>query len=213
MCIRMTIRAIIAAFIVFCINSAAFSEENVYSEITVNPKIIETLDVLKNQDNFSRNVLNIILGNNLSHKPMKIMFYDLGAMGYQYEKMDAVSCKRKNSDRIYILINTIHENAPAEALASLLSHETIHQDDESSIEEETTGWTNEAKFWISYNSENQDLKYINCDLVKRLNTLTEMYVSSGYNSYKINKSIRANVGYVGLPETSPGYGVIKKAAL
>lgn len=210
----MSIRAIFAVLfsvcIFFCTSSSAFADENAYSDITTDQKIINTLNTLKIHSSQTKQTLNIIMGDNLSNKPMKVMFYDFSMLGSSFENMDAVACKKRNSDRIFILINNIHQNAPVEALASLLTHETLHQDDVSSIEEETTGWTNEAKTWVSFKQTNSRLNNIDsesCPLVKRLNTLSEMYSAANNTSEKIAKSVRSNEGYSSLAEYSPGYGI------
>lgn len=207
MCIRMLFGILIFVLSLILTNTSAIAENSIYSDVTTNQKIINTLNVLKNHDTESRHVLNVILGDNLSKKPIKIMFYDLSTMGSDFESMDAVACKKKNSDSIYILINQIHESAPTEALASLLAHETIHQDDNSSIQEEITGWTNEAKAWMSYKATNSKLNNIdsdNCPLVQRLNTIEEMYSASSSN---IARKVTSISGYAVLPQYSPGYGI------
>ncbi len=199
-----------SACLFFYTNSFALADENIYSDITNNQKIINTLNSLKTHNQQTKHTLDIILGDNLSSKPMKIMFYDFSALGSSFEEMDAVACKKQNSDRIFILINNIHQDAPIEALASLLTHETIHQDDISSIEEETTGWTNEAKAWISYKQTNTKLNNLDPEispLVKRLNTLAEMYTAANNTSAKIAKSVSSNKGYSILAQYSPGFGI------
>lgn len=40
-----------------------------------------------------------------------------------------------------------HSTPPAIALAALLSHEAIHQDEYNSLSEETYAWTMEAAVW------------------------------------------------------------------
>ena len=208
MCIRTAICALFVVLVFNGMNSAVFARDVAYTEVSSNSKIVSTLNVLKNHNATSHNVLKTILGDNLTHKPIKIMFYNLSSMGFEFEKMDAVACKKRNSDRIYILINDIHKNAPPEALASILSHETIHQDDESSLAEEVTGWTNEAKSWLFYTRTNPNLKYQDCALVRRLNTLADLYAKAGYTSEKIADTIYSNLGYASLPQYSQGFGKI-----
>lgn len=210
MSIRAAFAMLFFCLIFFCATPSAFAEENDYTDITSNQKIINTLNTLKNHNSQTQETLNIILGDNLSRQQIKIMFYDFAALGSAFEDMDAVACKKRGSDRIYILINNIHQDAPVEAIASILTHETIHQDDISSLEEETTGWTNEAKAWISYKETNAKLNNINSEnspLVKRLNTLAEMYLTSHNTSEKIEKSVSTNRGYSLLAKASPGFGM------
>jgi hypothetical protein len=184
-------------------NTPVLAENSLYSDVTSNQKIINTLNVLKKHDADSRQVLNVILGNNVSHKPMKIMFYNLASMGSDFAGMDAVACKKNNSDIIYILINSVHQNAPEEAIASLLAHETIHQDEISSIEEEVAGWTNEAKAWASYVANNAQLSRVHSELVNRMNTISSMYTASASN---IERKVSSISGYAVLPKYSPGFG-------
>ncbi len=91
---------------------------------------------------FSRNA---ILGNNLSGKPVKIEFRDLGQINQEYATFDALGWKKGKN--LYIYINNKHKNAPAGALAALLAHEALHQDEYNSLAEETYAWTMEAVVW------------------------------------------------------------------
>jgi hypothetical protein len=79
------------------------------------------------------------LGENLSKRPIKIMFKDLSEISPIYANFDALGWKEKDG-QLFIFINKKHCLAPKEALASILCHEAIHQDEFSSIEEETYGW-------------------------------------------------------------------------
>ena len=83
------------------------------------------LDMLKDTNGeFSRRA---ILGNNLSQKPIKVMFKDLGTINAGYSDFDALGWKKNG--RLYIFINPKHKDAPPGALAALLSHEALHQDE------------------------------------------------------------------------------------
>ena len=179
-----------------------------YAEITQNSKIAQVLDLLKNHNDASRQTLNIILGDNLTQKPIKVMFYDLSQMNVAYDNYDALTCKHK-SGSLYILINKIHKDAPVEALACLLSHEVLHQDDQSSYQEEVQAWTKEATTWISmkkvYNLKSSELSTY--PLVKRLNYIEKMYVNANYSTIEISKEVHSNAGYQNLAEYSPGYGI------
>ena len=76
------------------------------------------LDMLRNTTGeFSRLA---ILGNNLTDKPVKIEFRDLGEINKDYESFDALGWKK--GKRLYIFINPRHKDAPPGALAALLSH-------------------------------------------------------------------------------------------
>lgn len=194
---------IVFAFLMILPTRAIAMED--YSAITNDSKIQQTLDLLSNHSDDTRETLNIIKGNNLTQKPIRIMFFNLSRMNVAYAKYDALTCKHK-SGTLYIFINTIHRNAPIEALACLLSHETLHQDDESSYQEEVQAWTMEAKTWISL--KNAGIKVDNSNaLVKRLNTIEKMYVSANHLPTLISQEVHTNAGYRGLAEYSPGFGI------
>lgn len=200
---RNVIFGIVFAFFMFFSSKAIAMDD--YTQITQDYKLQQVLSLLKNHSDETRETLNIILGNNLSNRPIKIMFYNLSRMNIAYEKYDALTCKHKNGT-LYIFINSIHRNAPIEALACLLAHETLHQDDESSYQEEVTAWTMEAKTWLSF--KKAGIKVDNThSLVKRLNTIEKMYVNANYLPTLIAQEVRGNAGYRGLSEYSPGYGI------
>ncbi len=90
-----------------CIAAIAMDD---YTQITQDYKLQQVLSLLKNHSDETRETLNIILGNNLSNRPIKIMFYNLSRMNIAYEKYDALTCKHKNGT-LYIFINSIHRNA------------------------------------------------------------------------------------------------------
>ena len=101
------------------------------------------LDMLKDTTGmYSRNA---ILGSNLSQRPVKIEFRDLSQISPDYATFDALGWKK--GKKLYIYINQKHRNAPAGALAALLSHEALHQDEFNSLAEETYAWTMEAVVW------------------------------------------------------------------
>ena len=150
---------------------------------------------------FSRNA---ILGNNLSGKPVKIEFKDLGTINPDYAKFDAVGWKKNK--QLYIYINPRHKDAPPGALAALLSHEALHQDEYNSLAEETYAWTMEASVWceiLRIYPESADDKL--SPLVNRENNLKKMFEKGNYSDKYIKKEVRGNKGYKGLPQTSPGF--------
>lgn len=194
---------IVFAFFMLCSSKAIALDD--YTQITQDYKLQQVLNLLKNHSDETRETLNIIKGNNMSNKPIKVMFFNLSRMNIAYEKYDALTCKHKNGT-LYIFINSIHRNAPIEALACLLSHETLHQDDESSYQEEVAAWTMEAKTWMSLKKAGIKVDNTN-SLVKRLNTIEKMYVNANYLPTMISQEVRENAGYKGLAEYSPGYGI------
>lgn len=163
--------------------------------------IYVALDMLKGTTGeFSRNAL---LGNNLSGRPVKIEFRDLGTINPDYEQFDALGWKKNK--QLFVFINPRHKDAPPGALAALLSHEALHQDEYNSIAEETYAWTMEASVWYElvklYPESNDELH----PLVVRENMLKKLFERGNYSSKYIRKTVISNEGYKNLPSTSPGF--------
>ena len=159
------------------------------------------LDMLKNTSgNFSRLA---ILGNNLTEKPVKIEFRNLGEINKAYESFDALGWKK--GKRLFIFINPRHKDAPPGALAALLSHEALHQDEYNSLAEETYAWTMEAAVWCEILKEFPESEDTLHPLVVREDTLKKLFEKGNYTSKYIKKTVHQNKGYENLPATSPGF--------
>ncbi|MEW5818580.1 MAG: hypothetical protein AB1782_00180 [Cyanobacteriota bacterium] len=169
-------------------------------------KIVKALDALINTDGeWARRA---IAGHNNSKKPIKVIFKDLSSISNEFKDHDALGWKDENNN-LLIFINKKHSNAPVEALGSLLSHESIHQDDQNSVKEETYGWTYEAEVWIQLKNKYPYLKTIppgQDSLVDRENLMEMLFRKAGYSSKLIEQKVRSNNSYKSLPETSPGFG-------
>lgn len=161
------------------------------------------LDMLKGtKGDFSRAA---ILGNNLTGKPVKVEFKNLGEINKTYSSYDALGWKK--GSRLYIYINQTHSNSPAIAIAALLSHEALHQDEYNSLSEETYAWTMEAAVYTDLLKLYPDYHVnMNTDsLVQRENTLSSLLQRGGYTNKYIKKTVYSNAGYQNLPESSPGF--------
>lgn len=172
-----------------------------YKSVGKDEVFYVALDMLKGTNGeFSRNA---ILGNNLSGRPVKIEFRDLGTISPDYAKFDALGWKKNK--QLFIFINPRHKDAPPGALAALLSHEALHQDEYNSLAEETYAWTMEASVWYEivklYPESNDELH----PLVVRENTLKKLFERGGYSNKYIKKTVMSNEGYKNLPSTSPGF--------
>lgn len=172
-----------------------------YKDVSEDHIFHVALDMLKDTNGeFSRRA---ILGNNLSQKPVRIMFKDLSTIRPDYADFDALGWKK--GGRLYIFINPKHKDAPPGAIAALLSHEALHQDEYNSIAEETYAWTMEASVWCEildvYPESDETLH----PLVNRENTLKKLFEKGNYSNKYIKKTVRSNEGYKGLPATSPGF--------
>lgn len=172
-----------------------------YKKISSDEVILVALDMMKNTNaDFSRRA---IMGYNLTEKPIKIQFKDLGEIKEDYRNFDALGWKKKNI--LYIYINPRHADAPPAALAALLAHEALHQDEFNSLAEETYAWTMEAAVWtemLEIYPEQNDKQH---PLLQRENTLKQLFKKGGYTNKYIKKTVYANKGYQNLPQTSPGF--------
>ncbi|MGN0031178.1 MAG: hypothetical protein ACI37Q_04405 [Candidatus Gastranaerophilaceae bacterium] len=172
-----------------------------YKDIGKDEVFYVALDMLKETEGmFSRNA---ILGNNLSKKPIKIEFRDLGQINGEYATFDALGWKKGKN--LYIYINNKHKDAPAGALAALLAHEALHQDEFNSLAEETYAWTMEAFVWNDIVKIYPESNIENNALVKRENTLKKLLEKGNYTNKYIKKAVLQNNGYKNLPSYSPGF--------
>ena len=172
-----------------------------YKDVTKDLRLMLALDVMREcAANFSRNA---ILGNNLTQMPIKIEFRDLSQMGEAYTDFDALGWKKKQ--RLYIYVNQKHSDAPPIALASLLAHEALHQDEFNSINEETYAWTMEAAVWTQLSEDYPQQANSNHPLVIREDMLKKLFVKGNYTDKYIRKTVVSNPGYNNLPSRSPGF--------
>lgn len=182
---------------------STLSDETVrqYKRSTKDIKLIEAAEALKGTiGDYSRRA---ILGDNISGKPIRVEFKDLSTLNPAYANFDALGWKQKG--RLNIFINQKHHNAPKEALAAVLAHEAIHQDELNSINEEVYCWTLEAAVWTQLTENDPELENISHVLVDRENTIKRMFLKGDRTSKYIRKSVISNAGYQGLPSRSPGF--------
>ena len=183
-----------SAFVLFNFSNAALAAD--YSANTKQPVLIEALNKLEAMNN--RKVLNVIQGQNSTGQPIKIMFRDLAVLGYG--TCEAVTAKSTDG-KLVILISSNYKNAPVEAIACLIAHESVHHENTKTYEEEVRAWTTEVQTWVAFTNANPSLKSNDSKLVKRLNYLSKLYVKDGNQMTSI-ASIIAN---------QPAYASLKKA--
>lgn len=172
-----------------------------YKKISNDEVIYVALDMMKGTTaDFSRRA---IMGYNLTQNPIKISFKNLSEINESYASFDAVGWKKKN--KLFIYINPKHENAPPAALAALLAHEALHQDEYNSLSEETYAWTMEATVWTEMLKKYPESNNLESALVSRENILKQLLEKGGYTNKYIKKTVYSNPGYKNLPLTSPGY--------
>lgn len=146
---------------------------------------------------------NAILGNNLSGKPVQIKFKDLKTLNEAYDSFDAVGWKY--GSKLTIFVSEKHREAPAIAIAALLAHEAIHQDEYNSLMEETYAWAMEAAVWTELTEKFSDYDIPAGNLVQRENTLKKMFQQGNFSNKYIKKAVYSNEAYSNLPEISPGF--------
>lgn len=189
----------------------SFNEDelrNRYKKVTSETRIMEALELLKDTRGgvFSHNA---ILGNNPTHKPIEVQFKDLSELNPKYASFDALGWRKgvkgKRSDKLTIYINQKHFDAPAGAIAALLAHEALHQDEFDSLNEETYAWTMEAFVWTQICDKQPQLEEITHPLVTRENILKKLLEKGEYTNKYIKKSVFSNPSYSTLPVRSPGF--------
>ena len=172
-----------------------------YSKVSKEQIFHVALDMLKGTSgDFSRKA---ILGYNVTQYPVKIEFKDLSEIDEAYSTFDAIGWKKRG--KLYIFINPKHQYAPPGALAALLAHEALHQDEYNSLSEETYAWTMEAKVWTEILKLYPESNNLDSSLVTRENILKQLLEKGNYTNKYIRKTVFANNGYKNLPLTSPGF--------
>ena len=172
-----------------------------YKNISKLQIIHVALDMMKDTTaDYSRKA---IMGFNLTQEPIKIEFKDLSELNPSYANFDAVGWKKRN--KLYIYINPKHEEAPPAALAALLSHEALHQDEFNSLSEETYAWTMEANVWYEMLKRFPESNNLESPLVMRENILKQLLEKGNFTNKYIKKTVYSNKGYKDLPLTSPGF--------
>lgn len=173
-----------------------------YKKVTKDGAVMQALELMQTV-NIGQYSYNALLGNNLTEKPFKIEFKNIAEIRQEYASFDALGWKKKN--RLYIYINEKHRNSPPEALAALLAHEAIHQDEFASLNEETYAWTMEAAVWMKLTEKNPDVINDVSSLVSRENMLKKLFIKGNYSDKYIKKAVYTNPGYKNLPTRSPGF--------
>ena len=172
-----------------------------YKKVSDEQLFHVALDMLKGTSgDFSRKA---ILGYNVTQYPVKVMFKDLSEINEAYSTFDAIGWKKKG--KLYIYINPKHESAPPGALAALLAHEAIHQDEYNSLNEETYAWTMEAIVWSELLRMYPESNNLDSALVTRENILKQLLEKGNHTNKYIKKTVYANEGYKNLPLSSPGF--------
>lgn len=187
------------------VNKPEFNTEEYakkYKKVTKDGAVMQAMELMQTV-NISQYSYKALMGNNLTEKPFKIEFKNISEINPEYASFDALGWKKK--DRLYIYINEKHRNAPPEAIAALLAHEAIHQDEFASLNEETYAWTLEAATWLKLTEKNPSVRNNVSSLVSRENMLVKLFEKGDYTNKYIKKAVYTNPGYNKLPTRSPGF--------
>lgn len=124
--------------------------------------------------------------DNLQANSVKIVFYDLSLMSYDYRYHYAINGINNFGDR-YILINTRYRKCSTEEIACLIAHESCHKAKVATLAEETLATQTEAKYWLKLKNPNKI--YEDNDLKNRLDNLAYLYSHSDKNNNRIEERI------------------------
>ncbi|MCD8377948.1 MAG: hypothetical protein LUB59_04075 [Candidatus Gastranaerophilales bacterium] len=149
------------AMMIFCIAPACASYVDSF---TTDADIKEALVMLKNAG------ADEVFAN-LEENSVKVIFYDLSLLSYDYRSHFAINSTDSFGNR-YILINTRYKNASTEELACLIAHESFHKADAATLEEETLATEKEAYYWNLL--KKTDKNYQASKLLYRLNSLVQL---------------------------------------
>jgi hypothetical protein len=138
--------------------------------------------------------------NTLLTRPVRLVMKPLATLDPALKQYDAVSWISPEGQQ-YVFVNNLHKLAPPAALAALIGHEMLHDDEQNSLQEEVFSWTMEAKLWQRLKTfYPQVAQQLDHPLVKRLNTMEQQWQANTLEQY-----VRQNPAYKALPETSPGF--------
>lgn len=180
-----------SALVLFGFSNTAIAAD--FSANTKQPVLVSALNRLEAMN--KTQVINVIQGNNSTGKPIKLMFRDMAAMGYG--TCEAVTAKSADG-RLVIIISSNYKNAPVEAIACLIAHESVHHENTKTYEEEVRAWTTEVQTWVAFTSVNPSLKQSDSKLVKRLNYLSKLYTKDGNQNTSIANLIANQPAYASL---------------
>ena len=176
-----------AIICLFVCNSMAFAID--FTQVTEDAKITKALQALERVHSFD--VLNKVMYNNTSKRPVKIMFYSLATLSPKYAEAHALATSLDDGT-LYILIDSRHKKAAPEEIACLIAHEITHQLTVTTMEEEVQAWTNEVQQWIKFKTENPNLR-TSGELTNRFERMVALY-----NNSAIAYNVHTNRHYAGL---------------
>ncbi len=142
-----------------------------FEKITSNPTISASLRALLTVNR--SDVISILNGNNATKQPIRVMFRNMAMYGAA--DCEALTTKTR-SGSLVIFINEQHKDAPVEAIACLIAHESQHHTFTSTRAEEFRAWVSETTTWNAFVRKDKTVAYSSHPLVKRENYIAKLYV-------------------------------------
>ena len=141
-------------------------QANDFAENTANSRIAASLYMLN--DLGQRDVISVLKGQNATGKPIRIMFRNLAIYGAG--DCEAFTTKTK-AGSLVIFINEEHKEAPLEAIACLIAHESQHHTMTNTKQEELRAWLKEVSTWNAFVRKDPLVANSNHPLIKRENKI------------------------------------------
>ncbi len=186
-------------FLIFCITlTILFSKANViqandFAENTANTRIAASLYMLN--DLGQRDVIALLKGQNATGKPIRIMFRNLAIYGAG--DCEAFTTKTK-AGSLVIFINEEHKDAPLEAIACLIAHESQHHTMTNTKQEELRAWLKEVSTWNAFVRKDPLVANSTHPLIKRENKIAKLNAKDNGRGGAIEQVIAQNPVYAGL---------------
>jgi len=169
---------VLFVFLAFTVTQAFAYNLNEFSS---DAKILSAMRLLEQSGDYD-------VFTNMKKNAVKVKFYNLSGYGNVY-----ATNSYDSSGRRVILINSVYAKAPAEQIACLIAHESMHVLRKATMEEETIATQKEAATWIKL--KNKSVTYPDNKLTKRLDKLADLQIASSENGTNYIQSKIASSGF------------------
>jgi len=184
---------IILVTITILFSKANVIQANDFAENTANTRIAASLYMLN--DLGQKDVIALLKGQNATGKPIRIMFRNLAIYGAG--DCEAFTTKTK-AGSLVIFINEDHKDAPLEAIACLIAHESQHHTMTNTKQEELRAWLKEVSTWNAFVRKDPTVAYSTHPLVKRENKIAKLNAKDNGKGGAIEQVIAQNPVYAAL---------------
>lgn len=188
---KLLLTVCIALTILF--SKANVIQANDFAANTANTRIAAALYMLN--DLGQKDVIALLGGQNATGKPIRIMFRNLDIYGCG--DCEAFTTKTK-AGSLVIFINEIHKDAPLEAIACLIAHESQHHTMTNTKQEELRAWLKETATWNAFVRKDPLVANSNHPLVKRENKIAKINQRDNGQGKAIEQVIAQNPVYAQL---------------